>query len=120
MAGLNSKRADTMNPDLPVFECDGCGACCRTFPVFASRADAAREPRISAEGQSLPEHLSTPEWTYRLFPLPFLQTCGFLDTENRCTIYATRPDNCRTFAAGSDQCQEARRRTGILPLLPVG
>src|SRR5262249_33577149 len=37
------------------YECDGCGACCRTFPIFASSADAAREPRIAAEGRKLPQ-----------------------------------------------------------------
>jgi Fe-S-cluster containining protein len=100
------------------YECDGCGACCRTFPVFASAADAAREPRIRAEAQRLPEPLATPRWTYRLFPLPFLETCCFLDGEQRCDIYATRPEACREFPAGGDQCQEARARSG-LPALPA-
>lgn len=102
-----------MPEELALYECDGCGACCRTFPIFASQSDAAREPRIAAESQHLPDHLSTPEWTYRLYPLPFLQACCFLDGENRCEIYPTRPDTCRSFAAGSDQCQEARNRLSI-------
>jgi len=107
-----------MSDELAHYECDGCGACCRTFPIFASQTDAAREPRIAAEGQQLPEHLASPEWTFRLYPLPFLQSCCFLDTENRCTIYTTRPDTCRSFAAGSEQCQESRRRSGIARLSP--
>lgn len=98
--------------------CDGCGACCRTFPVFASGPDAAREPRIAAEGRSLPAHLTTDRWTYQLFPLPFHDACCFLDGGSRCTIYPTRPDVCRAFPAGNDQCQAARARTGLPPLSP--
>jgi uncharacterized protein len=98
------------------FECDGCGACCRTYPVFAAQADADREPRVASEGRSLPEHLATPGWRYQLFPLPFHETCCFLDAGSRCTIYSTRPDVCRDFAAGSDQCQAARNRSGLPPL----
>jgi Fe-S-cluster containining protein len=98
------------------FECDGCGACCRTFSIFAADTDAKREQRIAAEGRALPSHLKTDHWTFQLFPLPFHETCCFLDTNFRCTIYPTRPDVCRAFSAGSDQCQEARARVGRPPL----
>jgi Fe-S-cluster containining protein len=98
------------------YECDGCGACCRTFPIFASGADARREPRIAVEAIRLPGHLATPEWAYQLYPLPFLEACAFLDGECRCTIYAQRPDVCRAFTPGSAQCQEARSRQGLAPL----
>jgi Fe-S-cluster containining protein len=101
---------------MPIYECDGCGACCRTFPIFASEADSQREPRIATETRRLPDWLATEQWRYQLFPLPFHETCCFLDGENRCTIYAMRPDVCRRFGAGSDQCQEARRECG-LPVL---
>jgi Fe-S-cluster containining protein len=100
-------------------ECDGCGACCRTFPVFASRADGEREPRVRDEAPRVPPWLEEPGRAYRLFPLPFLEACCFLDAANRCTIYGTRPDVCRTFAAGNDQCQEARARSGLPPLGPA-
>ena len=103
---------------MAVYECDACGACCRTFPIFASTRDAESEPRIRDEGRRLNPWLATPEWEYQLFPLPFQEACCFLNGDNRCTIYATRPDVCRQFEAGSDQCQEARRQCG-LPLLPV-
>jgi Fe-S-cluster containining protein len=95
------------------YECDGCGACCRTFPIFVAESDAEREPRIEAEGRRLPPWLATPRWKYQLYPLPFHETCCFLNGENRCTIYATRPDMCRAFAAGSSQCQVARAERGL-------
>jgi Fe-S-cluster containining protein len=98
------------------FSCDNCGACCKTFSIFASVLDAEREPRIRNEAQHLPPEQVTPDWQYRLYPLPFLETCCFLDAENRCEIYATRPEVCRQFAAGSLQCQESRLQQG-LPLL---
>jgi hypothetical protein len=101
------------------FECDGCGACCKTFPVFAAQADAERESRVWAEALPLAPHVATPDYAYRLFPLPFHEACCFLAGDDRCTIYATRPDVCRRFAAGSDQCQEARGRVGFGPLTPT-
>jgi Fe-S-cluster containining protein len=101
---------------MPVYECDSCGACCRTFPIFAAERDAQREPRIRDEGRRLPLWLATPDWEYQLFPLPFHETCCFLDGDNRCTIYASRPDVCRRFEAGSEQCEEARRLCGLMPL----
>ena len=103
---------------MPTYECDGCGACCRSdFLVLASDGDARREPRIAVEGRRLPASQVTGEYAYRLHPLPFLEACCFLDGDNRCAIYASRPEVCRRFAAGCEQCQAARRRHG-LPLLP--
>ena len=100
------------------FECDGCGVCCRSYLIFASEADAA-QPRIVSEGRRLASHLATPSWTFQLFPLPFHETCCFLDESARCAIYASRPDVCRAFAAGDTQCQDARSRAGLPPLKPI-
>lgn len=105
---------------MAVYDCDSCGACCRTFPIFAAEHDAQREPRIRDEGRRLPLWLATPDWDYQLFPLPFHETCCFLDGANRCTIYATRPDVCRRFEPGSKQCQDARKQRGLMPLEPKG
>jgi Fe-S-cluster containining protein len=101
---------------MTTFECDGCGACCRTFPVFAAESDAEREPRLRAESRPLPPWLGGREWTYQLYPLPFHEACCFLDPANRCGIYPTRPDVCRAFAPGGEQCQQARARVGLPPL----
>ena len=101
---------------MTTFTCDGCGACCRTFPIFASAEDASREPRVAAEGKELAPHLRTSAYAFQLYPLPFHETCCFLDVDQRCVIYETRPDVCRQFAAGGDQCQEARRRSGLSEL----
>jgi Fe-S-cluster containining protein len=102
-----------------MYECDGCGACCRTWPVLVSDDDAEREPRIKDEGRALPQYLGTPYWRYRLFPLPFHERCCFLSEDQRCTVYETRPRVCREFEAGGERCQEARRLSGLTPLLPA-
>ena len=104
--------------DLPHFECDGCGACCQSFPVFASVEDARREPRIAREARALPPWQATPEGSFRLFPIASFPACVFLDGAAQCSIYSTRPDICRAFAAGSAQCQDARTRHGLPPLAP--
>jgi Fe-S-cluster containining protein len=104
---------------MTTYECDGCGACCGAYRIFASKLDADVEPRIAAETHALPRSLRQPGWDFQLFPLPFLQTCGFLDEHKRCQIYSTRPQVCRDFAAGDNQCQDARLRAGLPLLLPV-
>lgn len=96
--------------------CNGCGACCRTFPILVSIGDARREPRIVREARQLPEWQRSEEWEYQLHPLPFLLACPFLAADNQCSVYATRPDPCRRFPAGSRDCSEARARVGLKPL----
>jgi uncharacterized protein len=98
------------------YDCDLCGACCRSFPIYVSESDAEREPRIRREGKELAAHLQTDSWRFQLFPLPFQHACTFLALDDQCTIYPTRPDVCRRFDAGSEQCQEARCRSGLMPL----
>jgi len=93
-----------------------CGCCCRTFSVFASRQDAAREPRIAVEAIALEPWLQTEERAYRLFPLPFHEGCAFLDPTNRCGIHPTRPGVCRKFEPGCPQCAEARAAHGLPPI----
>jgi uncharacterized protein len=105
------------NDSLEVYQCDGCGACCCTYPIFASKGDAALEPRITSESQRVAAHLETPQWAFRLHPLPFHETCCFLDRDCRCSIYPTRPQVCREFVAGSESCQQARAAHGLPPLL---
>jgi len=95
------------------YDCENCGACCRCFPIFASAADAQREPAIKRETRKVESHLATEDKAYQMHPLPFLESCAFLKEDQLCRIYATRPAVCRQFEAGSPQCIEARARVGI-------
>jgi len=94
-------------------DCTQCGACCQCFPIFAGVEDAARELRIAQETRPVEAHLASHERAYQLFPLPFLEACAFLASNQLCRIYPTRPDVCRRFTAGSPQCLEARQRVGF-------
>ncbi|PXA02960.1 YkgJ family cysteine cluster protein [Coraliomargarita sinensis] len=96
------------------YDCTNCGACCRCFPIFASAEDAEQEIRIKSETRRLEPHLATKDKVYQLYPLPFHQRCAFLLQDQLCSIYATRPEVCRRFAAGSTQCIEARERSGVV------
>ena len=98
---------------LSFYDCTQCGACCRCFPIFASDADAEREVSIKTDTRLLEPHMRTKDKIYQLYPLPFHKGCAFLDGDQLCRIYETRPDVCRRFEAGSDQCIEARKRIGI-------
>lgn len=97
----------------PRYECDGCGACCRTFPIYVMEEDAIREPRILDEAQ---RNTNSSRYPLTLFPLPFHEGCCFLRSDQQCDIYLTRPTICRELAAGSEQCHEARRRCGLAAL----
>ncbi len=84
------------------FKCSGCGDCCRwTGSVLLTDADI---PRLAL-------HLGLSDQDFidrhtRLAPnrqqLALLDqsdgSCAFLE-ENRCSIYAARPEQCRTFPA---------------------
>jgi Fe-S-cluster containining protein len=112
MTGL--KTLQIIDPSS--LECDRCGACCSTFVVQVSEQDAEREPRIKSESISVEPWLQSQDWRYRLHPLPFHQGCCFLGSNQLCSIYQSRPQVCRRFAAGSQQCQEARALKGLQPL----
>ena len=90
--------------------CIGCGACCRKYPLFASKADAEREPLIRKQAHELPERIQDKTRAYELHRLPSQEACTFFDRNNRCRIYATRPTMCRRFIPSRKACQEARER----------
>ena len=100
------------------FTCDRCGACCSTFPIFAGPNDLLQEPRIENEACKIAEWEISENKTYQLYPLPFHSSCVFLEENNLCRVYETRPGVCRAFEAGSELCIEARARKGLQPLLP--
>ncbi len=84
--------------------------------MLVSIGDATREPRIAEFALRLPEWQRTDEWEFKLHPLPFLSACPFLAQNSTCSAYETRPDPCRRFQAGSEECLEARRRVGLAAL----
>ncbi|MBK1877520.1 YkgJ family cysteine cluster protein [Pelagicoccus mobilis] len=110
MSGLEDGDAIVAGEE---FDCTDCGACCRCYPIFASESDAAREPEIEKVGVRVEQFLGKEETAYRLFPLARVEGCGFLKQDQLCRIYDTRPEVCRKFTAGSEQCIRARERVGV-------
>lgn len=100
------------------YACDGCGECCRTYLVVASESDAELEPKIKALGERLEDPEGTPAKRYRLIPRGETGSCVFLERDNRCSIYDTRPRLCRQFPAGSEMCEDVRRFAGLPTLRP--
>ena len=99
------------------YECDGCGECCRFKLVDVFEVDVLREPRVGEQMSTLREPGLDGEIGY--LNCGSGGRCCFLDRENRCGIYPTRPIVCVLFPAGGDQCQEVRHVAGLPPLEPM-
>lgn len=113
---------------LPLrYECDQCGACCKQLLVEVYDLDVLREPRLATADIG--------SWTRDMLYAELMaeleqegkclliagpgKPCQFLDDENRCGIYPTRPNVCVALPAGNDQCQQARKAAGLDPLQPI-
>jgi Fe-S-cluster containining protein len=108
--------------DIPVPECEECGACCTAFV------------RIPLEPESTVPKNST--WSVaveigeidlvvdrfikrRKGDLGCSQLDGEVGGQVSCGIYEDRPRSCRTFEAGSDRCHAIRRAYGLEPFLSL-
>ena len=88
------------------FDCMLCGACCYDNQVVI---DAEDEKRFRDGGRAdLLKKLSR-KGIVRLLPLLRTKTkpCSHLKT-NMCTIYDVRPNMCRDFPVGTEQCITSR------------
>lgn len=104
-------------PDFSNFACDNCGACCRKLIVEPTYVDAMREPRLfqlASPNLDL-QKFRDGEHTIHLWDTE-RHCCPLLDAQNRCTIYATRPQQCVVVEPGDAKCQQARELEG-LPIL---
>ena len=108
------------------YECDQCGACCKGhLLVEAYEIDVLREPRLidggdrHYAGRTIDDVLHELSDEYKCILLAGARPCVFLCSDNRCSIYPTRPNVCVAMQAGDEQCQRAREAEGLPPLLPV-
>lgn len=96
--------------------CLSCGACCASFRVDFSAQEC------SDHGGSVPNGLVV-EVTSTLRRMRGTDhqaprcaaLTGVVGTQAACGIYEWRPSPCREFAAGSDACEQARRRQRLPP-----
>jgi len=105
------------------YKCDQCGACCKgTFIVEVDYLDARRELRL-LELQVGPYQVTRRELEEEekvaVLACGTDNPCRCLRQDNRCIMYATRPNACVAFEAGSQKCQDARAELGIGPLPPL-
>lgn len=100
----------------PAFDCRTCGACCapqRNDAVYVgvTAADIARMTRLWRERNVAREAILT-----KLDPVGRCVCVALRGTVGQrvsCTIYDRRPQECRSFTAGSKECIAARRQAGL-------
>jgi Fe-S-cluster containining protein len=91
-----------------VWDCQACGACCAfagNITTFLGQSAASRIPdavraKITLFNQGLAGDIC-------------VALEGTIGSPCGCSIYADRPADCRTFAAGSEPCLETRRIAGL-------
>jgi hypothetical protein len=95
--------------------CQACGACCAhsaEWPRFSLESEAAlsRIPAalIDASGSGM-----------RCAGNRCAALAGSVGVSTACTIYAVRPEVCRTCEPGDAECGIARRGAGLAALTPV-
>jgi Fe-S-cluster containining protein len=82
------------------FQCTGCGKCCTGSPgyVFLSETDMHRFAsyfQLSIQDFAN-QYTQQVDGLYALLDRPNSQDCIFLKN-NQCSVYETRPTQCRTF-----------------------
>lgn len=94
---------------LPL-DCLECGACCHEANVLLDLADFDRWRQAGRRDLIDKAYIkrSSGKVTLR-----FLDSgrCRNLGQDNKCGIYAIRPDNCSAFVVGSEACLAAREDT---------
>jgi Fe-S-cluster containining protein len=85
-------------------DCRACAACCRKNEVLLQRRDFERMPELKSAALS---HRRRRDGKLVL-RLTLSKDCKLLGSDNACTIYALRPEACRTFPVASEGCLFAR------------
>ena len=100
----------------PIYECDQCGACCRHLRVHVDELDITREPKLKNHIRWFRDEEEGENDEVGCLAIGL---CPLLASDNRCTVYASRPAVCVGFLAGGEQCQMTREQAGLPPLEPI-
>jgi Fe-S-cluster containining protein len=103
------KRGPSLDIESP---CQACGACC---------CYSADWPRFTTEGDAVldlipPQFVNEKLSGMRCDGNRCVALSGQVGVATSCTVYAVRPEVCRTCIPGDAECDMARRRHG-LPVL---
>jgi len=104
--------------NLPL-KCEKCGACCKSMVLAITKEDIAKEPRLKefitpiSELDSKKYDFSNRTekyflligWRYEGEDRGY-KVCPFLKN-NRCSIYKTRPEICRSYPINLFECKKA-------------
>jgi uncharacterized protein (TIGR03083 family) len=129
---------EAMSETPPEISCENCVAACCKAPVYMqlSRAEHKRhsppmELEVVVEPRRYPQRVerefetSAPSGSRAVSPKRYLEIpsgfgifelksgCPNLTENDRCSIYADRPQCCRDLAVGSLECLRARRKAGL-------
>ena len=103
-------RRDSVHPratralDL---DCLDCGACCKDNRVELDDVDVARFEKAGRGDLTRPPYARRDDGTLVLL-LRRDKRCQHLAQDNKCGIYAIRPDSCSKFPVGSECCLSSR------------
>jgi uncharacterized protein len=104
----------TLTPADDSALCQSCGACCsysKEWPRFSTEPDADLD-RIP------PALVDDTLGRMRCAGDRCMALRGEVGVATACTIYAVRPQVCRTCLPGDDACAKARLRFGLSPIAP--
>ena len=102
-------RNENLESESP---CRSCGACCaysENWPRFTTEDDAALD--LIPAG-----FVNARQSGMRCDGDRCSALSGRIGVETSCTIYAIRPEVCRTCMPGDAECIMARRKWGLPPL----
>jgi uncharacterized protein len=96
-------------------DCLSCAACCKDNNVELEEPDLQRFARGGRNDLARAPYSRRRSDGKLVLVLAKDKRCKHLARDNRCEIYAIRPDACSTFPAGSECCLSAREEEmGIL------
>jgi hypothetical protein len=101
---------DSVHPEPTrsiLLDCLACAACCKDNRVELEDEDITRFQRAGRGELSRPPYARRQDGTVVLV-LRRDGRCKHLAGDNRCGIYAMRPNACRTFPPGSECCLSSR------------
>ena len=88
-------------------DCLECGACCKDNRVELDDRDVARFERAGRGDLARPPYARRDDGAIVLV-LQRDKRCKHLGGDNKCAIYAFRPDSCSSFPVGSECCLSSR------------
>jgi hypothetical protein len=92
-------------------DCQDCGACCRA--AYHSVTVEPRDPVVRLHAHLIEDRGSYLEIRRKGDRCAALDGGDTAETPFACAIYADRPETCRDFELGGENCLIARRRVGL-------